>query len=802
MPDEQIPNEGGDSPDVAARPSRAVRPRPWRSAQGRLMRLCQKELRETLRDRRTIGTLLLMPLLVYPLLGLSFQRLLLTSLGGSRQIHPVIAVASQAEFDRLFPLLRHGELLLLAESSPTGIEDPAPPMADAARPGTTQRDPALASATPLEPATAAATAAAAAAQAEDAGAGTAQADAAPTDPAQAMRSLFEPAVEVSLVIRANPEGDVASGAADLGVRVRPIRASETRTAGLAAMQYELVGRDGSVLSRTALDYVQDRLHAVNAFALRRQLEVEGFAPVVPARISRRTVRGSDAAVSLTTLIPLILILMTITGAVYPAIDLSAGERERGTLEALMAAPVPRLGLLAAKYVAVVTVALLTASANLLAMAVTLKATGLGSALFGRAGLPAWVFVQMFALLILFSGFFSAVLLGLTSFARSFKEAQAYLIPVMLLSLAPGLLSLMPEVEFNAWLAVTPLVNIVLLARELFEGQVDPTLATAAVFTTGMYAVAAIAVAARVFGADAILYGSEAGWSDLFRRPPSARLVPSVSSALLCLALLFPACFLMRGLMLQPASTSLAGQLARSGLATVVLFGGFPLVATILQRLPCRATFRLRRAPPLAFVGATLLAISLWPWAHEIYLLNETLGLRALGPEQMDYAQKLLAGLGDVPLWLTLAALALAPAVCEELLFRGYLLRALLATTSGRNAILASALLFGGFHVVTIDALALGRLLPSTFLGLILGWVAWRTASVWPGMVLHAGHNGVLLTVAYYRQGLAAHGWGVQEQAHMPAAWLALATCSLVAGLCLVWTSSRRPGGHAEAGAMR
>jgi sodium transport system permease protein len=66
----------------------------------------------------------------------------------------------------------------------------------------------------------------------------------------------------------------------------------------------------------------------------------------------RGVTGTEAAVSLTTLIPLILILMTITGAVYPAIDLTAGERERGTLETLMAAPVPRLGLLAAKYVAV------------------------------------------------------------------------------------------------------------------------------------------------------------------------------------------------------------------------------------------------------------------------------------------------------------------------------------------------------------------------------------------------------------------------------------------------------------------
>src|SRR4029450_7862921 len=119
-----------------------------------------------------------------------------------------------------------------------------------------------------------------------------------------------------------------------------------------------------------------------------------------------------------TLVPMVLILMTITGAVYPAIDLTAGERERGTLEALMAAPVPRLGLLFGKYIAVLTVALLTALVNIVGMTVP----------------------------VLSAPVFSAFLLCVTSFARSFKEAQAYLIPLMLVSLAPGFLSILPGME--------------------------------------------------------------------------------------------------------------------------------------------------------------------------------------------------------------------------------------------------------------------------------------------------------------------------------------------------------------------
>ena len=78
-------------------------------------------------------------------------------------------------------------------------------------------------------------------------------------------------------------------------------------------------------------------------------------------------------------------------------------------------------------------------------------------------------IAVLLLLVLFAMFFSAVLLLVTSFARSFKEAQAYLIPLMLVTLAPGVMSLSPTLELNGLLAVTPLVNVVLLARDVFSG---------------------------------------------------------------------------------------------------------------------------------------------------------------------------------------------------------------------------------------------------------------------------------------------------------------------------------------------
>jgi ABC-2 type transport system permease protein/sodium transport system permease protein len=225
----------------------------------------------------------------------------------------------------------------------------------------------------------------------------------------------------------------------------------------------------------------------------------------------------SGSVSLAALIPLVLILMTITGAVYPAIDLTAGERERGTLEVLVAAPVPRLSLLIAKYVAVLTVAVLTALINLTVMTATLLITGLGPMIFGPGGLSLLVMAEVFGLLLLFAAFFAAVLLALTSFARSFKEAQAYLIPLMLVSLVPGLLALLPGLKLEGTLTVAPLLNIVLLGRDLLEGQAHLTAAAVVVVSTFLYALAALALAARIFGAEAVLYSESGGWLSLFRR---------------------------------------------------------------------------------------------------------------------------------------------------------------------------------------------------------------------------------------------------------------------------------------------
>src|SRR5260221_222984 len=90
----------------------------------------------------------------------------------------------------------------------------------------------------------------------------------------------------------------------------------------------------------------------------------------------------------------------------------------------------------------------------------------------------------------------------------------------------------------------------------------------------------------------------------------------------------------------------------------------------------------------------------------------------------------------------------SPAV-EEFFFRGFLFNAIYTATRARTAILATAALFGLFHVFMSGILTIERFLPTALMGLVLGWLRWCSRSVFPGMLLHALHNGLLLSLALF-----------------------------------------------------
>lgn len=723
---------------------------------GRWRPLVLKELRETLRDTRTIGTLFLMPLLVYPLLSMLLQNFIPRNESSDELVGFEIGFDSE----KTFFFLR--EKLMLADDSLRKEE--ATFLAKRARTGT-------------EPDSEQATA---------------------EDLASELSKLeqWEPD-RISLDRHHWPILDgpapyeelVRDGVFDVLLRMRPNESSDED----AEPWLELIYDPSREFSRAAAKFVALRLERYDLMQATTQLARN--RQTVGSRLSRLPVAVTPAESSMAsfaTLIPLILIMMTITGAVYPAIDLTAGERERGTLESLMASPVPKVGILAAKYVAVWVVAMLTASLNVMSMLATLWVLRLDTMFLGEGGISLLVVVQIFGLLGLFAMFFAAILLVITSAARSFKEAQAYLIPLMMVSLTPGALALMPDLKADLWLAFVPMVNLVLLSRDVMLAAVSADFAWVAIVSTLLYSAAGLGLAAQVFGSDAVLYGSQGSWRELWQRPRGQR-VPSPAFALLLLALMFPLQFLMLGVLGRLQEQATAGTMVGAIMTmTALLFLGLPLLAVLVRGFAVFPTFSLNAAKPTHWIAGGLLGLALWPWVGlSLWGLGQLRawlwGTEASGwsEQVVQLAHQQLSGWTDLPQWFLVLGLAIVPAVCEELFFRGLLLQSLRRRRADWVAVVISGLAFGLFHFLVESSVAPLRFLVTSAMGMVLGWVCLRSGSVLPAVLLHAVNNAILTSLALSRE---------QWQATPPSSGLVagvLIGCTL-AGVVAVWILSRRP----------
>lgn len=714
---------------------------------GRLQRLCLKELRESLRDRRTVMTLILMPILVYPLLSMALQRLLIGSTGGSQSTPYVIGVLDP-EQGRVVEELIYQATVLVDNDVPWSI--PVPQTAD-------------------------------------------------SEEASGKEKVLKEIERIRLVQidQGALRESLEAGLVDIAVVTLERRDRRIRDTPLWSLDAEVEFRQGDGHSQDAAGLLRRLCQLLNdqQFRSLSQSMGNGFEPAVQLR-SKGVGKKQDAFASVASVIPLVLILMTITGAVYPAIDLTAGERERGTMEAMIATPAPRFALLLSKYVAVVTVAILTALANLLATWITLSFGGLGRALFGEGGFTFWTLLQILPILAIFAGFFSSILLALCSFAKSFKEAQAYLIPVMLLALAPGLVTLMPNVEFTSLLAVVPLLNVLLLSRDIMAGG-PPLLPTLiAIVTTLGYGGAALVVAANLFGAANSSLASQATWGDLLRRPLKPKRSPEMGDFALYLAVLFPVLFVVSSM-----GSFLAGQTALlmglNAVALVVLFMLLPMAWLWFQRVEFRESFglvvtrRSETSPGKVFrrwiqvgMAVLLLASTLWMFALEGVLFFKSWSLASFLPE----LEKLKASWMEIPLVWILATQALVPAVAEEFFFRGFALKSMKSRFRTVWAIVGSSFLFALFHIISGNVLSLEKFVPTFVLGLALGYVACASGSILPGMIIHMIHNGIVFVFSRLEKDQLEPWFGRSE--HLPAIWLVAGAIGAIAALAMLANVAR------------
>lgn len=213
---------------------------------------------------------------------------------------------------------------------------------------------------------------------------------------------------------------------------------------------------------------------------------------------------------LSIILPYVIVLSAFFGAVSPAFDLVAGEKERGTLEPLLATPASRLQIVWGKFLTVVVVCMMAAIFAMLGMLLAF-AMPASAHIFteqaGKFGLSAPAIGALLITLLPLTVFYSAMLTIISTFARNQKEAQTYLIPLSSLIVLPAVASMFVQTESGLWLAAVPVLNSAIIIKQVLTGIVDPTFMLLSLFISCLVAAVTLQIATRLFERETILLSS-------------------------------------------------------------------------------------------------------------------------------------------------------------------------------------------------------------------------------------------------------------------------------------------------------
>ncbi len=490
--------------------------------------------------------------------------------------------------------------------------------------------------------------------------------------------------------------------------------------------------------RSELTYhrVRDALESWNELIVRGRLAKalpkvkpdEFLSPVKVKPINLAT-PSETGAMLWAHMFPFLLVIMSLTGAFYPAIDLCAGEKERGTIETLLICPASRAEIVFGKFLTVMAASMASAILNIVSMGLT--AAALSKQIGGAIQPPSLASsLWMILLLIPLSGFFSAVCVALAIMAKSMKEGQYYMTPLYMVALPLIFITLSPDVELDLFYSLVPITGVSLLLRALLEARYDlarqfflPVL-----LPTILYGLIALRWAVDQFQREEVLFRESerfdiSGWLRHIVR--DRQRTPSAGEALFCFALMLSLAWFVTGFITKSTWGLLIGQVG-------FILAPPVLLALILTSSP-RDTLRLKWPSPRYLFLAVGLVVALNPVVSELGRAVDY-----LFPVSNVIKEQLTRLVGAMPdFGTTVLLMALVPAICEEFAFRGFILSGLAAGHRPRSAIFVSAFLFGFLHVLLS---LFQQLFGATVLGVVLGLLAIRSKSLLPGIIFHFLNN--------------------------------------------------------------
>ena len=467
----------------------------------------------------------------------------------------------------------------------------------------------------------------------------------------------------------------------------------------------------------------------------------------PFVIERDNIASQEQSIGsiLGMILPFMLIISLLMGTMYPAIDATAGEKERGTLETLLTLPVKNHEIIIAKFLTVAFMGIASAFLNIISMAVMIlymvkimSSEAVGNLGFNLKNFHVGTFVPAMIVTILavlaFSLFISAVTMCITAFAKSYKEANNYITPLTLIVMLTGYIGFIPNIELTRNMALVPVANICLLIKDLLLFKAEMQTVIVVLLSNIVYAILAILLLSKLYDSESILFDEGRLGLQLFQKRSNMEKggMPTPGDAWFIILFVFIV-YLFAGSLLQMEH----GIFGVFGSQLIIL--AIPLAFVIYTKRSIKETYKFKGFKITSLIAAGLMYVGALIFDTIISSLLSTLFPEQVNSTNTGLEQTLV---GDNIL-VSILIVAVAPAICEEMLFRGFIQSGFSRKYKPATTIFLVAVIFGAYHTSFI------RFIPTAMLGGCFAIVLYYTESIFLTMMLHFINNSLAVLMMYY-----------------------------------------------------
>lgn len=497
-------------------------------------------------------------------------------------------------------------------------------------------------------------------------------------------------------------------------------------------------------SRTLSVRLRNRLNDLaETMTVERREELLGRDPGSGLQLEVHDLASAEdrGAASMARFLPILLVMLLLSGGSYAALSVFAGEREAGTLETLLVSPADKSALVLGKFGAVLLTGLACLTSNILGLFLATQVgwEGMGGGDSGGVGLTrlsgTLVFIPACILV-------CALLCLACGRARSFREGQHMLLPLMLALAVPNMVVLAPGLEHNFLLALVPLTGAALSLRDALLGELTLGVTLVMILSHLGWSAFVVRQLAGLLDAERVLIGSSSAEEAGNRRLASRHAQ----------AYAFGAVLLMVGVASRLQGYDMLGGLLATLWGMMLPLGLICLWHAKKRFGPSPTTDFIRARPRVLDLILAILIVPGLAYLMELLMRGQEFVLPL--PEAVTNNPALEEFFGSTPFFTLLFAMAVSPGIVEELLFRGAILGTMARDNRPLRGVLISSLFFAAAHA------SLHRLMPTFLIGLLLGTITLRSRSLWPAVILHIAYDAWILLLGTERlPEVITHGWG-------------------------------------------